>query len=116
MLVISPVGEYPGISRKSPSIEYFILGSFAFLPLAGLNKLELSDIRQMRVHKQLFLEISPGTFFTTRTSRNQKGSGLSGKFQIPNNGVSFGQILNAFGEEHTAAFLSLKSWGEIFGL
>jgi hypothetical protein len=48
---------------------------------------------------------------TSRTSRNLKGTGLSGKFQIPNNGVSFGQVLNAFGEEHTAAFLSLKVGG-----
>ncbi len=30
------------------------------------------------------------------------------KSQIPNKGVSFGQILNAFGEGHTAAFLSFK--------
>jgi hypothetical protein len=28
------------------------------------------------------------------------------KSQITNKGVSFGQILNAFGEEHTAALLS----------
>jgi hypothetical protein len=51
--------------------------------------------------------------YTSRTSQNQKGLGLPGnsKAQIPNKGVSFGQILNAFGEEHTAAFLSLKSWG-----
>jgi hypothetical protein len=30
------------------------------------------------------------------------------KSQITNKGVSFGQILNAFGEEHTAAFLGFK--------
>jgi hypothetical protein len=38
------------------------------------------------------------------------------KFQIPNEEVSCGHILNAFGEEHTAAFLILKSWEKIFGL
>jgi hypothetical protein len=38
------------------------------------------------------------------------------KFQIPNEEVSCGHILNAFGEEHTAAFLILKSWRKIFGL
>jgi hypothetical protein len=26
------------------------------------------------------------------------------------------KILTAFGEQHTAAFLILKSWGKIFGL
>jgi hypothetical protein len=52
---------------------------------------------------------------TSQPSRNQKGSGLSGKFQIPNpksqipnKVVSFGQILNASGEENKAAFLSFK--------
>ena len=30
------------------------------------------------------------------------------KFQIPNEEVSFGQILNAFGEEHTTTFLILR--------
>jgi hypothetical protein len=60
---------------------------------------------------------------TTRTSRNQKGPGLPGnyklqitnykqitipKLQIPNKGVSFGQILNAFGEEHKVAFFNFE--------
>jgi hypothetical protein len=66
---------------------------------------------------------------TTRTSRNQKGTGLSGKLQITNykqitipklqitnKEVSCGQILNAFGEEHTTTFLILKSWEKFFGL
>jgi hypothetical protein len=38
------------------------------------------------------------------------------KFQIPNEEVSCGQILNAFGEEHTKTFLIFKSWGKFFGL
>jgi hypothetical protein len=51
-----------------------------------------------------------------RQSHNQKGTGLSGKFQIPNEEVSCGQILNTFGEEHTKTFLIFKSWGKFFGL
>jgi predicted nucleic acid-binding protein len=37
-------------------------------------------------------------------NRNQEGPGLSGKLQITNKGVSFGQILNASGEGHKVAF------------
>jgi hypothetical protein len=46
----------------------------------------------------------------------QKKPGLSRKLQIPNERVSFGHILNAFGEEHTTTFLILKNWGKFFGL
>jgi hypothetical protein len=60
----------------------------------------------LRATLRIFIGLS-----TTRTSRNQKGPGLSGKFQIPNpklqitnKEVSCGQILNASGVEHKAAF------------